>query len=60
MKKYIVLVLLALITMTGAVLEGLVELPAQFIQVNGLMTILCAAAVIGWTLKAQADNFRKH
>jgi len=60
MKKYIVLILLALVTLTGAVLEGLVELSPQFIQINGLMTILCAGALITWTLKIQADEVRKH
>ena len=60
MRKYIVLILLALVTLTGAVLEGLVELSPQFIQINGLMTILCAGALITWTLKIQADEVRKH
>jgi hypothetical protein len=60
MKKYIVLILLALVTLTGAVLEGLVELSPQFIQINGLMTILCAGALITWTLKIQADEVLKH
>ena len=56
MKKYIALVLLALVTMTGAVFEGLVELSPQLIQANGLMTILCTAALIVWTLKGQIDD----
>ena len=60
MKKAIVLTLLALVTMTCAVLEGLVEsLPPQFIQVNGLLTIVCAGVFIVWTLKVQADRFHK-
>ena len=59
MKKYIVLILLALMTTTGAVLEGLIELPPQYIQINGLMTILCVGALITWTLKVQVDEFRK-
>jgi hypothetical protein len=59
MKKYIILISLALITLTCAVLEGLVELPAQFIQLNGLLTILCTGAFISWTLKMQVDNFNK-
>jgi hypothetical protein len=61
MKKLVVLVLLALLTMTGAVLEGLVEnLSPQLVQLNGLLTILCTAALITWTLKIQADSFREH
>ena len=60
MRKYIVLILLALVTLTGAVLEGLVELSPQFIQINGLMTILCAGALITWTLIIQADEVLKH
>ena len=61
MKKLVVLVLLALLTMTGAVLEGLVEnLSPQLVQLNGLLTILCTAALITWTLKTQADSFREH
>jgi hypothetical protein len=55
MKKYIVLGLLALLTMTGAVLEGLiVGLPQQLVQVNGALTIVSAMALVVWTLKVQA------
>lgn len=58
MKKYIILITLALLTMTGAVVEGLVEsLSPQFVQLNGLLVILSTAALITWTLKVQADNF---
>jgi len=58
MKKYIILIALAVLTLTGAVVEGLVEsLSPQFIQLNGLLVILSAAALITWTLKVQADNF---
>jgi len=59
MKKSIILVSLALLTMTFAVLEGLVELPPHFVQINGLLTIICAAVFIGWTLKVQAEGFHK-
>jgi hypothetical protein len=55
MKKYIVLGLLALLTMTGAVLEGLIEgLPQQLVQVNGALTIVSAMVLVVWTLKVQA------
>jgi hypothetical protein len=61
MKKLVVLVLLALLTMTGAILEGLVEnLSPQLVQLNGFLTIVCTAALITWTLKIQADSFREH
>ena len=57
MKKYIVLIFLAVLTMTGAVLEGLVEgLSPQFVQVNGLLTIICTGIFITWTLKLQAQR----
>ena len=57
MKKYIVLTILVLLTMTGAVLEGLVEgLSPQLIQLNGLMTIICTGVLITWTLKIQAGE----
>jgi hypothetical protein len=57
MKKYIVLIILALLTMTGAVLEGLVEgLSPQLVQVNGLLTIICAGVFIFWTLKIQVQR----
>ena len=59
MKKYIILISLALMTLTCAVLEGLVELPAQFIQLNGLLTILCTGAFISWTLKVHVADFSK-
>lgn len=54
MKKYTVFILLALLTMTGAVIEGLVEgLSPQLIQANGLLTIICAGIFIILTLKVQ-------
>ncbi len=57
MKKYIVLGLLALLTMTGAVLEGLIEgLPQQLVQLNGALTIISAMALVVWTLKVQARD----
>ena len=60
MKKYILLISLAALTMTCAVLEGLVpSLPTQFIQLNGLLIIVCAGALIVWTLKVQAGRFDK-
>ena len=57
MKKYILLISLALMTLTCVVLEGLIELSPQFVQINGLLTILCAGALISWTLKIQVDDF---
>jgi len=59
MKKYIVLISLALMTLTCVVLEGLIELPPQFIQLNGLLTILCTGAFISWTLKVHVGDFSK-
>ena len=57
MKKYIVLMFLGLLTMTGAVVEGLVEgLSPHLVQVNGLLTIICAGVFIYWTLKIQAQR----
>ena len=54
--KYIILILLALLTMTGAIFEGLVEgLSPQLVQINGLLTILSAGVFVGWTLKVQAE-----
>jgi hypothetical protein len=60
MTKNIILTLLALTTITCAVLEGLVDgLPAQFVQLNGLLTIVCTATFIGWALKLQVRQFLK-
>jgi len=57
MKKYIVMGLLALVTMVGAVLEGLIEgLPQQVVQINGVMTIISAMVLVVWTLKVQASE----
>ena len=57
MKKFIVLGLLALFTMTGAVLEVLVEgLPQQLVQANGALTIISAMILVVWTLKIQASD----
>jgi hypothetical protein len=60
MKKYVVLIVLALITMTGAVLEGLVEnLSPQMVQLNGLFTLISASVLIGWVLSVQEGNLSK-
>lgn len=59
MKKYVIIVLLALMTLACVTLEGLIELPVQFVQVNGLLTILCTGAFISWTLKVQADEYKE-
>ena len=57
MSKFI-LISLALLTVTCAVLEGLIEsIPPQFIQINGLLTIVCTGVFIVWTLKTQAQRF---
>jgi len=61
MKKYIVLTILVLLTMTGAVLEGLVEgLSPQLIQLNGLLTIICTGVLITWTLKTHPASLLCH
>ena len=60
MMKYIVLTLLAILTLASAVLEGLFDsLPPQFIQLVGLLTIVCTGVFIGWMLRLQLRNFRK-
>jgi hypothetical protein len=60
MKKFIILISLAVLTMTCAVLEGLVQsLPPQFIQFNGLLAILCAGVFIVWRLKLRTGRFDK-
>jgi hypothetical protein len=61
MKNYIALTILALLTMSCAVLEGLFEsLPAQFVQFTGLLTIICVGVFIGWTLKVQANSLKRN
>ena len=59
MRRYIILFSLALMTLACVTLEGLVDLPARFIQVNGLLTIICTGVFIGWTLKVQSGIFKK-
>ena len=60
MKKYIALTILALLTMSCAVLEGLFEsLPAQFVQFTGLLMIVCVGVFISWALKIQAESFKR-
>ena len=57
MKTYIALGLLALITLTGAILEGLVkDLPQHLVQLNGALTIISAMVLVAWTLKVQASD----
>ena len=60
MKKYFILIPLVLLTMTCAVVEGLIEsLPPQFIQINGFLIIVCAVVFIAWTLKVRGKGFYK-
>ena len=60
MKKYIVLITLALITMTGAVLEGLIEdLSPQLIQLIGLLTLTSTVALIIWALLVQNGGYKE-
>ena len=59
MKKYIVVGLLAFLAVTGAVIEGLVELSPQLTQLNGLVMIICTAGLITWTLTVQSDEFHQ-
>ena len=60
MKKYFLLIPLALLTMTCAVVEGLVEsLSPQFIQISGLLTLVCVLVFVIWSLKIPAQGFKK-
>lgn len=57
MKKHMILALLVVITMAGAVLEGLVDgLPQLVVQANGVLTIISAMVLVGWALKVQASD----
>ena len=57
MKKYAVLIFLALLTMSGALLEGLVEdLSPQLVQIIGLLTLISAGILIVWSLKFQQGS----
>lgn len=57
MTKYFILISLALLTLGCAVIEGLIEtLPPQFIQINGLLVIVCAVVYIAWSLKVRAEG----
>ena len=57
MKARISLAALVLLTVACALLEGLVEsLPRQFIQMNGLLIILCAGVFVGWTVRLRAGR----
>lgn len=59
MKKYIVLISLALMTITCAVLEGLMELSPRFIQVNGLLTLFSAVIFISWVVAVPAGGMEE-
>jgi hypothetical protein len=60
MTNIIILMSLAIVTVACSVLEGLVEsLSPQFIQISGLLTIICAGVFIVMTLKVQAGWFKK-
>jgi len=52
MSRIIVLWALALLALAGALLEGLLEqVPPHYIQVNGILIILCTGAFTLSTLK---------
>ena len=59
MRKYIILASLALLILTLAVLEGLLELSPQFIQINGLLIIVGVGALISWVVKIQVKELDK-
>jgi hypothetical protein len=57
MKKYAVLIFLALLIVTGALLEGLVEdLSPQLVQIIGLLTLISAGTLTVWALKFQQGS----
>ena len=52
MGKYIVWVSLAVLMISGALIEGLVEgLPQKWVQLNGFVTILSVFGFVAWTLR---------
>jgi hypothetical protein len=56
--KYAALIILALLTITCAVLEGLFDsLPAQFIQFNGLLTLVSTGVFLAtWVTMVGTDS----
>jgi len=57
MKKFIIWIVLAALTLTGALVEGLVEsLPQMLVQINGALTILLAITLIAWTIHVGATS----
>lgn len=48
--------LLAFIAIVCAVFEGLFELPAQFVQFTGLLSVVSAFALIGWSMMIKTDD----
>ena len=51
MKKYIIWAALAVLMLTGALVEGLVEGgPQHLVQASGVLTILSALAFTIWAL----------
>lgn len=60
MFRNALLSILVLLTLGGALLEGLLDpVPARFIQVNGLLIIFCAFVFITWSLKLRFAGTRK-
>ena len=60
MTKFIALGLLVFTTIICAVFEGLLELPPQFIQFTGLLSLLCTFALIGSSLMIKTDDVSRH
>ena len=60
MIKTLALILLALLILSCAVLEGLHDnLPAQFIQVNGLLALTVSISWVVWVAKTGFLRVRK-
>jgi len=61
MKKIIIWIMLVALTLTGALVEGLVEsLPQTLVQISGALTILLAIALIAWTLSSAGRDQGQH
>jgi hypothetical protein len=57
MNKYVIWIALSILALSFAVVEGVVaNVPEQFVQFNGLLTILSVLGVVVWSLKMQMSG----
>jgi hypothetical protein len=59
MAKTLAAGLLALTAITCSLVEGLIELSPHLMQLTGLLSTLCAVALVGWSATIKTQDSRR-